>query len=273
VWRALGERIDDNSVMSDRFAERVWTEHPSRGSQAFKAVWKGEKTGGPPGGVAGYPAQVSAYCRRVAEGCEAYAEAVDTARRAVKVMALTSYSQLLLAASWPWIGARTAALSKWLLDRLAKKIQAGILLKLLENAVAKIALEKLTSYTIGSAVFALGDEALALGSKAAFGADTGSVKDNAMTTLKDFAACLVFFGVWDLTKIGRVGKAFPENDVGDFASFYVGSTAYTVTYNLEDGKTGTDVLPTYEQFISKLLIGTSQRGKDPGYSSAPTAKP
>jgi hypothetical protein len=79
---------------------------------------------------------------------------------------------------------------------------------------------------------------------------------------------MVFFGVWDLTKLGPMAKVFRNNDAGDFASFYVGSTAYTVAYNAENGKTGSDMLPTMSQLMGKLLIGMAQRGKDPGYPAA-----
>ncbi|MGW4638661.1 WXG100-like domain-containing protein [Sphaerisporangium sp. NPDC004334] len=269
VWRSLAGKIDANTTVTGGLAQRVWTQHPSQGSEAFRAFWTQAGTVKTPGGVAAVPPAMSAYCRRMAEACEGYAEALEKTRDALRVMALTSYAQLMLAASWPWVGAQAAALSRWLIDRLYKKVQAQVLLKLLEHAIMKVAVEKLVGYSVGSAVFALGDEALALGARAAFGQDLGSFSDNSMATLKDFAACLAFFGVWDLTKLGPMGKVFRNNDAGDFASFYVGSSAYTVAYNLEDGKSGAGVLPTPSQLIAKLLIGTSQRGKDPGYPAVP----
>ncbi|MFC4529507.1 hypothetical protein [Sphaerisporangium dianthi] len=269
VWRSFAGKIEANTTVTGHLAQRVWTEHPSQGSEAFHAFWSTAGSAGAPGGVSAVPPALSAYCRRMAEACDGYAEALDKTRDALRVMALTSYAQLMLAASWPWIGAQTAALSRWLVDRLYKKIQAQVLLKLLETALARLVVEKLAGYTVGSAVFALGDEALALGAKAAFGQDLGSFSENATTTLKDFAACLAFFGVWDLTKLGPMRKVFRDNDAGDFASFYVGSNAYTVVYNMENGKSGTEVLPTPSQLIAKLLIGTSQRGKDPGYPVVP----
>lgn len=293
IWRSLGESIDANATATGHVAERVWTDHPSQGSDAFHRFWSaggpggadarrrpdggpegpGGVSGGPAGGVAAYPPQVSAYCRRVADACEGYAEAVEAARHALEVLAVTSYAQLMFASSWPWIGARTALRAQWLVDRLYKKVQAQVLLKLLENAVMKIVMEKLAGYTLGSATFALGDEALVVGTKLAFGDDVGSFSDNANATLKDFAACMVFFGVWDLTKLGPMTKVFRNNDVGDFASFYAGSTSYTMAYNFLDGKTGTDILPTMRQFIGKLLIGTAQRGRDPGYPAAAQPQP
>ncbi|WP_424535188.1 hypothetical protein ACOZ38_34245 [Sphaerisporangium viridialbum] len=273
VWRKLAARIDANTTDTDAIAKKVWQEHPSQGSEAFRRYWSVGGFGSPPGGVVAYPPQVSAYCRRVAEACEEYAEAVETARRALKVAALTSYAQLMLAASWPWVGAQGAALSKWLVDRLYKKVQAQVLLKLLENATMKIVITKLTGYAVGSGIFALGDEALALGARAYYGEDLGSFSDNASATFKDFAACMVFFGLWDATKLGRLGKVFPENDLGDSASFLFGSTAYTVTLNLEDGKTGWDVMPTMQQMLTKSLIGLAQRGRDPEYPRLPTTQP
>ncbi|WP_248961038.1 WXG100-like domain-containing protein [Sphaerisporangium perillae] len=273
VWRALATKIDTNTVTTDAAATAVWTHHPSQGSEAFREFWRADGTAASPKGVSAVPPAMSAYCRRMAEACEGYAEAVEQARQALRVMAVTSYAQLMLAASWPWIGAQGAALTKWLVDRLYKKVQAQFLLKLLETTIMKIVVEKLAGYTVGSAIFALGDEAIAVGTKVAFGEDLGSFEENASSTLKDFAACLVFFGVWDLTKLGPMRKVFRDNDLGDFASFYAGSSAYTVAYNLENGKQGTDVLPTPSQLISKLLIGTSQRGKDPGYPTTPAPKP
>ncbi|WP_214411993.1 WXG100-like domain-containing protein [Sphaerisporangium fuscum] len=263
VWRRLADRIDTNSSMSGRVAKIVWTEQPSEGSEAFRRAWTGEAGGRPPGGLAGYPAQVSAYCRRVAEACEAYAEAIEVARRGIWALVVSSYLQYMFACSWPFIGPGPAAMAKWLSDRVIKKMRASILLRVLDNTVTRIAVEKLSSYTLGSATFALGDEAISLGTRAAFGVDQGSVSDNAMSTLKDFAACMVFFGVWDVTKVGRVGKLFPANDLGDFASFYVGSLSYTVAYKLENGETGWDALPTWDQFLAKLLVGTAQRSKTP----------
>ncbi|MFC4584698.1 WXG100-like domain-containing protein [Sphaerisporangium corydalis] len=265
VWRSLAGRLDANATTTGGVAERVWTANPSAGSEAFRAFWSSGGSGAPPGGVAAYPPQVSAYCRRVAEACEGYATAVETTKHALQVLSVISYTQLMFACSWPWVGARVTLLSEWLLQRLYKKVQATVLLKFLSNAVMKIVMDKLVRYTVGSATFALGDEALALGTKVSFGDDVGSFGDNASSTLKDFAACMVFFGVWDLTKVGPMTKVFRNNDAGDFASFYAGSSAYTVAYNVESGKTGTDVLPTMSQLMSKLLIGTAQRGKDPGY--------
>ncbi|GAA3812139.1 hypothetical protein GCM10022226_36000 [Sphaerisporangium flaviroseum] len=273
VWRSLGARIDANTTVTGKVAERVWREHPSQGAEAFHRYWTAGGSGGPPGGVIAYPPQVAAHCRRVAEACEGYADAVEATRHALRVLAVTSYLQLMFAGSWPWIGARTAALSKWLVDRLYKKVQAQVLLKLLENTVMKLVVTKFIGYTVGSATFALGDEALAAGTKVAFGDDPGSVSENALATLKDFAACMVFFGVWDLTKLGPMAKVFRNNDAGDFASFYVGSTAYTVAYNAENGKTGSDMLPTMSQLMGKLLIGMAQRGRDPGYPAAPQSPP
>ncbi|MDH2425941.1 hypothetical protein [Sphaerisporangium sp. TRM90804] len=273
VWRSLAQKIDANSVTTGALAEKVWKDHPSQGSEAFRSLWRGGGSAAAPGGVSAAAPLLSDHCRRMAAACEEYAEALDTTRRALKVMAATSYLQLMFAASWPWVGARSTALTKWLIDRLHKKLQAQILLKLLQTTVMKIVTEKLAGYTVGSAVFALGDETIALGARAAFGEDLGSVSGNVTATLKDFAACLVFFGVWDLTKVGPMRKVFRDNDAGDFASFYVGSNAYTVTHNLENGKSGTEVLPTPSQLISKLFIGISQRGRDPGYPAKPASQP
>jgi hypothetical protein len=273
AWRSLAGRVDSNTTVTEGVAGKVWTDHPSEGAEAFRRFWSTGGPGGSPGGVAAYPAQVSAYCRRVAEACEGYAEAVETVRRALKVLAVTSYTQFMFACSWPWIGAKVSALTKWLLDRLYKKAQAHILLKSLESTVMKIVIQKSAGYVAGSAAFALGDEALALGTKLGFGEDPGSFSDNASATLKDFAACVVFFGVWDLTKLGPMAKVFRDNDVGHFASFYVGSNAYTVAYNAEQGKSGHDLLPSMSQLMAKLFVGTAQRGKDPGYPAGPRTQP
>ncbi|GII75342.1 hypothetical protein Sru01_03240 [Sphaerisporangium rufum] len=258
VWRSLGDQIDRIGQDATRVASRVWTEHPSQGTEAFQAVWQGA----PSGGVGTYPREVANYCRRVAQGCEDYADALESAQRALRAMAYASWAQLLFAASWPWTGSLFA---KWLIDRLHRKVVAQVLLRALERTLGKIVTSKMESYVVGSAVFALGDEALAVAARGVNGVDQGSLGDNALATLKDFGACLVFFGVWDLTKLGPMQKVFRNNDLGDYASFYAGSTAYTIAYNVESGKTGTDVLPTTSQLVAKLLIGTGQRGKDPGY--------
>ncbi|GAB2445052.1 WXG100-like domain-containing protein [Streptosporangium sandarakinum] len=275
VWRSLGERVRGAARTLDPVAARMWHDHPGQGSTAFRRFWQGGllavaalPAGGRDEGVRlsfeEYAGTVVAHCELTAEACEGYAEAVEATRHALKVLAATSMAQLAFAGSWPWLGGPGTAAVKWAAERLYRRIRARLIGQLLERHVAQIVREKAATYVAGSAFFALGDTALSIGTKAAFGDGPGSFEDNAVATMKDFASCLVFFGVWDLTKVGPLSRVFRNNDLGDFASYYVGSTSYTVTYNALSGETGTDLAPTPEQLAGKLFIGTAQRGKAPG---------
>ncbi|MER5320444.1 hypothetical protein [Streptosporangium roseum] len=269
VWRSVGALVSTSSGDIQPVAMRVWRDHPSAGSEAFRAFWSGGLFSSMPAGVQGpnpsfsfadYAEAVAAHAERVAEACEEYAEVVDAARHALMVIATTSMAQLAFAGAWPWVGGPGAAAIKWAAEKLRRQYQIDYLMMLLQRYVSEILRKKMAEYMAGSAFFALADTTLAIGAKAAFGDGPGSFEDNAVMTLKDFASCLVFFGVWDITRVGPLGKKL-DNDLGDFASFYIGSNAYTVANNAMSGKEGTDLAPTLNQLISKLMVGSVQRGK------------
>ncbi|WP_406312751.1 hypothetical protein OHA77_29960 [Streptosporangium sp. NBC_01639] len=272
VWRSIGTLVATSQEDMESQAMRVWRDNPGEGSDAFRAFWSGGLFSPLPSGAQGptarfsfpdYAEAVTAHCERTAEGCEEYAEGVEATQHALTVIAATEIAQLTFAGAWPLVGGPGTAAIKWAADKLRRQYQIEYLMMLFQRYVAKIVREKLANYAAGSAFFALADTTISIGTKAAFGDGPGSFQDNAAMTMKDFAACLVFFGVWDLTRVGPLGKAL-DNDAGNFASFYIGSNSYTVAYNAMDGKSGTDLLPTLKQLMAKAAVGTMQGAKTPG---------
>lgn len=271
VWRSIGALVATSQGDMERQAARVWQNNPSEGSDAFRAFWAGGLFSSLPSGAQGptarfsfpdYAEAVTAHCERTAEACEEYAEAVEATQHALKVLAATEVAQLLFAGAWPLVGGPGSAAIKWAADKLRRQYQVEYLMMLFQRYVAEIVRKKMANYAAGSAFFALGDTTISIGAKAAFGDGPGSFEDNATMTMKDFAACLVFFGVWDLTRVGPLGKVL-DNDAGNFASFYIGSNSYTVASNAMNGESGKDLLPTLKQVLVKAMVGTMQGAKTP----------
>ncbi|WP_433243084.1 hypothetical protein ACQPYK_39225 [Streptosporangium sp. CA-135522] len=293
IWRSIAQAVRESAGDVQPRVTRVWRDHPSAGSEAFRAFWEGGLFSSvlPPGAQGPNPSfsfqdyakAVAEHAEHAAEACEEFGRALDAIRHTLEVMAATALAQSALAGAWPWVGGPGSAAVKWVAERLRRRYQLEYLMLLLEKYIndilrklmtkklagkmvaERVVANKAAEYAAGSAFFAGADTTLAVGTRLSFGDGFGPGKDNATATMKDFAACLVFFGVWDLTRLGPLGKAL-DNDLGDFASFYIGSNAYTVANNAMSGKDLGHMAPSMDQLISKVLTGSVQQGKLPDRS-------
>ncbi|MFD1936330.1 MULTISPECIES: hypothetical protein [Nonomuraea] len=241
VWRRIATRVDSSLRDLDEVAEAVWKTNSGAGVDAFEDYWKDR--------LKPYPPQVSAYVRGLAKVCDDYADVLDDTQRKILQMAIISYLEMLMFMAWPEIGAMT----NWIARRAMRRVQAKLLLRLGE-------------YVSGSLFYAIADQVIVDGVKLSFGDDIGSLSDNLTAMGKNFAAALVFYSV-DPANFKRVEKILPKNaDLNKYVVFLAGSSVFTVTANalnrpgdiLDDPAS---LLPTWQQMISKLLVGAGQLGK------------
>ncbi|MEU7894526.1 hypothetical protein AB0B45_16920 [Nonomuraea sp. NPDC049152] len=249
LWRSIAKRVDDSLRETDGVAEAVWKGNKGEGVSAFEDYWKGR--------VRPYPPQVSAYARGLGKVCDDYAVVVEDTQKKVIRLAIVSFLEMLMFMAWPQIGAFTNMVAR----RAMRKAQGALLLRIAE-------------YIAGSLFYTLADEAIVVGSKLAFGEDLGSLEDNLTYMGKNFAAAMVFYGV-DPANAPRVAKILPKNpDLNQFVVFLAGSSVFTTTGNvlnrpgdfLDDPLS---LLPTWDQMISKILVGGGQLG---GKSGTPKAE-
>ncbi|MGV9307916.1 WXG100-like domain-containing protein [Nonomuraea sp. NPDC004354] len=243
VWRRIAARVDTSLRDMDEVAEAVWKTNTGEGVDAFEAYWRDR--------LKPYPPQVSAYARGLAKVCDDYADVLDDTQRKVLQMAIISYLEMLMFMAWPEIGGMTT----WFARRAMRKVQAKLLLRLAE-------------YVSGSLFYAIADQIIVDGVKLAFGDDIGSLEDNLVAMGKNFAAAMVFYSI-DPANFKRVGvdKILPKNaDLQKYVVFLAGSSVFTVTANalnrpgdILDDPAG--LLPTWQQMISKFLVGAGQLGK------------
>ncbi|MFE3450520.1 hypothetical protein ACFXJ8_16455 [Nonomuraea sp. NPDC059194] len=243
AWRRIATRVDTSLRAMDEAAEAVWKDEHNTGLgvEAFEGYWKER--------LKPYPPQASAYVRGLAKVCDDYADVLDDTQRKILQMAIISYLEMLMFMAWPEIGAMT----NWIARRAMRRVQAKLLLRLGE-------------YVSGSLFYAIADQVIVDGVKLSFGDDIGSLEDNLVAMAKNFAAAMVFYSV-DPANFKRVEKILPKNDdLKKYVVFLAGSSVFTVTANalnrpgdiLDDPAS---MLPTWQQMISKFLVGGGQLGK------------
>ncbi|TDC02225.1 hypothetical protein E1267_29920 [Nonomuraea longispora] len=248
VWSRLAERVEGSPKRTFPAAQAVWRHNGGDGVDAYKRAVTAELY--PEDEYEGYAARLARRCRHNAEACLEFADVIDTARHAYQTLALANFASFVYIATFPWQAGAAYQITQFLMRRA----QAGMLAKLLEHSVAKIVLSKLTEYSLGSGIFAVGDVSVKAGVKALRGEDVGSFQDNATLALKEFAASAAFYGVFDATA-PLMRKVAANPDVQYFLSRLAGgSLGYGPTYDALSGEIGTDLAPTWKETLGRTLL-------------------
>ncbi|MFG3438916.1 hypothetical protein ACGF0J_16860 [Nonomuraea sp. NPDC047897] len=258
VWARLADRLDESPHTTYPAAEAVWKRNGGAGVEEFKeAVTAGLH---PPPPDVGYPGLLAHVCRRNSQACEEYAEIIETARHAYWTLAWANFASFVFITTFPWQAGAAYQMSQFLIRRL----QAKMFAKLLEHSVAKVVAGKLTEYTIGSTFFAVGDVAAVAGVRALRGEDPGSLGDNTTQALKEFAASVAFYGAFDAAM--PAARAMTKNaDVQYFiARMAGGSAGYGPTYDLLNGQSGEDLVPTWKETLGRILLYFTMAHKPAG---------
>ncbi|MFI6392290.1 hypothetical protein [Nonomuraea sp. NPDC050540] len=258
TWLRLAERVEKSSGNTYPAAESVWRRNSGEGVDAFKRTVTAGLHPMPP--ALGYPGKLAAACRANAEACDDFAEIVETVRHAYWTMALANLASFIFITTFPWQAGAAYQITQFLMRRA----QAKLLSKLLEHAVARVVLAKLTEYSIGSAFFAIGDVGVVAGVKAARGEDPGSLGDNARQALKEFAASVAFYGAFDAAM--PAARAVTKNlDLQYFIGRMAGgSVGYGPSYDAMNGQGGEDLIPTWKETLGRMLLYFTMAHKPAG---------
>ncbi|MFC4116376.1 hypothetical protein [Nonomuraea zeae] len=258
VWSRLADDIERSPDRSYPAAAAVWRTSSGQGVDAFKSA----VTAGlyPQPEEAGYAAKLARRCRQNSAACTDFAEVIETAQHAYWTLAIANFASFIFISTFPWQAGTAYEIAQF----LTRRAQAGVLAKLLEHSIARIVLSKLTEYTIGSAFFAVGDVAVVAGVKAVRGEDPGSLKENATQALKEFAASVAFYGVFDAAApLAR--QATRNADVQYFLSRMAGgSLGYGPSYDAMNGQEGTDLIPTWKETLGRALLYFTMAHKPAG---------
>jgi hypothetical protein len=258
AWSELATAIAASAENGDDAARAVWTNNAGESIRAFRSFWESHNWPSPP--ALGRPAELVAFCKRVGEACEDYAHLVENAQHTYWSLALANYASLLFISTFPW----QASAAYEITQILMRRAEAGILAKLLESAVARTVLAKLTEYSIGSAFFSVGDVAVVDLVKAWRGDDVGSFDDNVNEVLKQFAASVAFYGMFDVA-VKPASMITANKDVQYLVSRMAGGTVgYGPTYGALSGKRGDDLVPTTKDTILRTIIYTTMAHKPAG---------
>ncbi|MCK2218748.1 hypothetical protein MF672_033880 [Actinomadura sp. ATCC 31491] len=258
VWTRLADRVEAGPGRTYEAAASVWRGTEDPGAHAFrKAVTPGLYPEPP---ESGYAARLARRCRDNGAACAAFADAIETARHAYWTLALANFASFVFITTFPWQAGAAYQITQFLMRRA----QAGLLARLLEHNIARIVAAKLTEYTIGSAFFAVGDVAVVAGVKAARGDDPGSLADNAEQALKEFAASVAFYGVFDAAApLAR--RASGNADVQYFLSRLAGgSLGYGPSYDAMNGQSGEELVPTWKETLGRILLYFTMAHKPAG---------
>ncbi|MEW9550689.1 hypothetical protein [Nonomuraea sp. NPDC050783] len=258
VWARLAERIEKSPDRTFPAAAAVWRKNSGDGVDAYtRTVTEGLY---PPPPEVAYTARLAQRCRQNSQACAEYAEVIETARHTYWTLALANFASFIFISTFPWQAGTAYQITQFLMRRA----QAGMLARLLEHSVARIVLSKLTEYTIGSAFFALGDVGVVAGVKALRGDDPGSLKENATQAMKEFAASVAFYGVFDAA-MPLASRISGNADVQYFLSRMAGgSIGYGPSYDAMNGEEGTDLLPTWKQTLGRILLYFTMAHKPAG---------
>jgi hypothetical protein len=258
VWARLADRIEKSPDQTYPAAESVWRKNEGDGVEAFKkAITAGLY---PQPEANGYAAKLAKRCRDNSEACLAFAETLTTARHTYWTLAMANFASFAFISTFPW----QAGAAYQITQILIRRAQARLLAKLLEHTIARIVLSKLTEYTIGSLFFAVGDVAVVAGVKAARGEDPGTLKENSTQALKEFAASVAFYGVFDAAApLAR--KATSNADVQNFLNRMAGgSIGYGPSYDAMNGQSGEELIPTWKETLGRMLLYFTMAHKPAG---------
>jgi hypothetical protein len=251
IGAAVKSSLGDLAPMLDS----VWKDNAGQGIDGFHAYLDNQ--------IGPYATRVTAYSEAVAQAYRDYAKALSTTQRTLIAMALTNFLQLMFAGMWSWTGVGSAAMAKALVDQAFRRIVAKTLIGELVKVLSEAVVRKLTGYVVGAAVYSVGNQTLSYLSDEALGVNPGTIGYNTKETFNNFVGCLPFWGLYDLTKLGPLAKVFPDNLLGNFGSFYIGSVSYTTVYNLLEGKSPSKALPQGGQWLAKVGVYATQQSKPP----------
>ncbi|MEU4323587.1 hypothetical protein [Nonomuraea dietziae] len=258
VWARLAERIEQSPNRTYPAASAVWRRNAGEGVEAYKSMVTEGLYPLPP--ALGHSAQLAARCRQNSAACEEFAEVLETAQDAYRTLAIANFASFVFLTTFPWQATGAYHLTQFLMRRA----QARLLAKLLEHNIARILMSKLTEYTIGSVFFAAGDVAVVAGVKTLRGEDAGSFEDNAKQALKEFAASVVFYGVYDAA--APLTRTVTKNaDVQAFLNRMAGgSIGYGPSYDAMNGQTGSELIPTWKETLGRALLYFTMAHKPAG---------
>lgn len=258
VWADLAGDVLDWGRNGDDAAHAITTNNAGEGVEAFAKFWHKYAAPDPP--ARGEATRLADLCRRMSEACEEYASLVEKAQHTFATMAWANFASAMFITTFPWQAGAAYEITQFLMRRA----EAGILAKLLESAIARTLLAKLTEYSIGSAFFAVGDVAVMDGVKALRGDDVGSWDDNIEEVMKEFLASVAFYGVFDVA-IKPVSAITSNKDVQYFVSRLAGgSIGYGPTYGALNGKSGDDLVPTAKDTTLRVLLYGTMAHKPAG---------
>ncbi|MCG5219411.1 WXG100-like domain-containing protein [Streptosporangium soli] len=248
VWARLADRLEQSPRNTQPSAEAVWKWNTGEGVEAFKGAVNSRLYVQPP--EDGFPGHLVRRCRQNSQACEDYAEIIEKAQHAYWTAALANFASFIYISTFPWQAGAAYQLTQFLMRRA----QAKLLSKLLEHAVAKIVLSKLTEYSLGSAAFAIGDVGVVTLTRTLRGEDPGSLGDIGTQMLKEFAASMAFYGAFDAAM--PAARALTKNaDVQSFLSRLAGGTVgYGPTYDSLNGQSGTELIATPKETLGRILL-------------------
>jgi len=265
VWADLASDVTRWGANGDAAARAITTNNAGAGVDAFGGFWRRHLAPPPP--AEGGAARLADLCRRMGEACDRYADLIEKAQHTFFTMALANYASLLFITTFPWQAGAAYEITQYLMRRA----EAGVLARLLESAIARTLLAKLTEYSIGSTFFAVGDVLVMDGVKAARHDDVGSLGDNVEEVMKEFLASVAFYGVFDAA-VKPASKITSNPDVQYFVSRMAGgSIGYGPTYGYLNGRRGDDLVPTAKDTVMRTLIyGTMAHKPAGGAAEAPS---
>ncbi|GAA4225762.1 hypothetical protein FHR32_002294 [Streptosporangium album] len=256
IWEDLAGTIERSGKDANDIVAQVWKNNSGAGMGEFRDVWERK--------IQGYPADVATYCRAVAKACRDYAQVVEVTKYVLVVLAIQMWVNILFTIAWGWGTAGVGAVVQRMMIEKLFKGRAVLQMKIFKIGVEKIIFNAF--YYLGDSVlYAGGQQVLQWGvfeiagvKKDLNGTEVTSLKENREQFLRGFGANVAFNGVYDLTKVGPWARFFPESRMGNALSRLAGSGTYTVVDNTLQGDPD---LPTWEQWIAKLIIHGSRAAK------------
>ncbi|MDN3351815.1 hypothetical protein [Actinomadura sp. DC4] len=290
VWAGLAKDIRDWGEYGDAAALAIVMNNAGESINAFGDFWRRYF---PPPPATGDVDKLVAHCEGMSAACQHYAEVVDYARQAYYALLLSTILSFLFLSTFPWQAGFAYRIAE-------NKIKAKIVEKFVEDTIAKKIVgtlaAKAAEYSLGSAMFAVGDVAVMDGGKLLAGKfagdgfdwhDAGSLSDNWDETWKEFVASIAFYGVFDVVAkpLSWTPKRLPAGglpegtlppatapakplvnpDVNYFISRMAGGNiGYGPVYHYLNGDRGSDLKPTEKDYILRTLLYTTMAAKPAG---------